>query len=64
MESFDQSAVGRKKDMEAQLKKTTMVKESKARQRNAWGAGNSVSGNSCGAVQGRPLAKNVCHSIT
>lgn len=43
MEQFDQKSVGRKRDMQAKLKESTMVKESKSRQRNAWGSGNSVS---------------------
>lgn len=43
MEQFDQSAVGRAQDMRAKVKASTMVQESKARQRNAWGGGSSVS---------------------
>lgn len=46
MEQFDQKSVGRKRDMQAKLKASTMVKESKSRQRNAWGSGNSVSAKS------------------
>lgn len=44
MEQFDQSAVGRAQDMRAKVKASTMVQESKARQRNAWGGGSTVSG--------------------
>lgn len=43
MEQFDNKAVGRSRDMQAKLKSSTMVQESKSRQRNAWGSGNSVS---------------------
>ncbi|CAM9126765.1 unnamed protein product, partial [Ectocarpus sp. 12 AP-2014] len=41
MEQFDQSAVGRAQDMKAKVKASTMVQESKARQRNAWGGGST-----------------------
>lgn len=42
MEEFDNKAAIRKKDMEAKLKKSTMVKDSKSRQRNAWGSTGTV----------------------
>lgn len=42
MQEFDNKAVGIAADMRAKLKSSTMVKESKTRQRNAWGAANTV----------------------
>eukprot|EP00904_Undaria_pinnatifida_P000745 jgi/Undpi1/10671/HiC_scaffold_29.g13120.m1 len=41
MQDFDNKAVGAVADMKAKLKSSTMVKESKTRQRNAWGSGSS-----------------------
>lgn len=42
MQEFDNKAVGLAADMKAKLKSSTMVTESKTRQRNAWGATNTV----------------------
>lgn len=42
MQEFDNKAVGLAADMKAKLKSSTMVTESKTRQRNAWGSTNSV----------------------
>lgn len=41
MQEFDNKAVGLAADMKAKLKSSTMVTESKTRQRNAWGATNT-----------------------
>ncbi|CAM9979234.1 unnamed protein product [Ascophyllum nodosum] len=43
METFDNKAAVRKQDMQAKLKTSTMVKDSKSRQRNAWGSTGTVS---------------------
>lgn len=42
MEEFDNKAVANAADNRAQVKASTMVQESKARQRNAWGGGSTV----------------------
>lgn len=42
MEQFDNKAVANAADSRAQVKASTMVQESRARQRNAWGGGSSV----------------------
>ncbi|CAM9854941.1 unnamed protein product [Pylaiella littoralis] len=41
MEQFDNKAVSNAADSRAQVRASTMVQESKARQRNAWGGGSS-----------------------
>lgn len=48
MQDFDNKAVGLSADMRAKLKTSTMVKESKSRQRNAWGTANTVSARGAG----------------
>lgn len=44
MEQFDQKAVSSPADRRAQVKASTFVQESKSRQRNAWGGGSTVRG--------------------
>lgn len=56
MEQFDTKAVGQAEDMRAKLKSSTFVKESKSRQRNAWGGGNTVS-NQPGSKQALTIYK-------